>query len=275
MSISVLIVTYRRDAFLAQALRSLQAQTLDDWEAIVVDNGSSRSARRAVESGDDKRFVYVAAPTNLGECGGRNLAFSYSSGEYVCYLDDDDILPPDSLASRLDFYRRHPQCGMIYGEYRRFGGDDNGTIQVGSRAPGFYKSWYDALLARLDYAHADAYYFLRLFNFVRGGTPLIRRRTLETVGLFDERYPVYGDYEMWLRIARSYSIRFLDKEVYHYRVHPASTERRFFADGKDKRWALMICKEYGIRRSLQFSKYRQDISRMWTDERDAGGAQVS
>jgi glycosyltransferase involved in cell wall biosynthesis len=266
--ISVLVTTYHRDSFLFQALRSLCQQTYDDWEAIVVDNASSLATRGLVFQLRDPRILYLSTTHNLGECAGRNLAFSHSHGDLVCYLDDDDLLPPDSLASRIDFISRYPQCGMIYGEYARFGctmAPHRGAIAVDS------KRWCDHVLAEFDYAPDVTYYLLSLLNFVRGGTPLIRRTVFRDVGLFDERYPVYGDYELWLRIARRHAIRFSNRLVYHYRSHPGSTSDRICANEGDKRWALLLCSEHHIRRSIQFAKYKQDIRDLCKVKATVGG----
>src|SRR5882762_9469825 len=113
--ISILITTMKRDDLLREALDSVLAQTYGVWEAVVVDNGKSALTQLLVSEYRDPRLRYVRPPSNLGECSGRNLAFRRSNGQYICYLDDDDLLPKRSLESRLAFYKRHPACGIIYG----------------------------------------------------------------------------------------------------------------------------------------------------------------
>jgi glycosyltransferase involved in cell wall biosynthesis len=262
--ISVLIPTYDRDEFLRQALNSLQAQTFSNWEAIVVDNGGSETTREVTEGINDQRVKYLKASCNLGECGARNLAFEHSTGDYLCYLDDDDILPRHSLESRLRFYEKHPHCGMIYGEYKKFRVDPKEGRQVTSSSNVSYlrKSYYDRLLTRMQYGQQETFYLLKFFNFVRGGTPLIKRSTFENVGLFDEQLPIYGDYEMWLRIASRYSMRFLNDEVYYYRIHDQSTQSRL-SETDNRLSALRLCQKYEIRKSIQFARYHQDVARLW------------
>lgn len=252
--ISVLIPTYNRNSLLREALESLQTQTFSDWEAIIVDNSGNETARSVVDHFQDYRLVYVPCSRNLGECGGRNLAFSYSSGNYICYLDDDDLLPADSLQCRIDFYRRHPDSGMIYADFQRFQ-DIHGTrvlLKENANLPHMRKCYYDHLLERLDYNQKDTFYFLKKFNFVRGGTPLMHRSTLEAVGLFDESLVSYGNYEMWLRIAAQFPIRFLRKVVYYYRQHEGSVLRRTERQVAI-RCAQRICERYDIQSSLQFA----------------------
>jgi glycosyltransferase involved in cell wall biosynthesis len=251
VDVSVLVVTMNRHAFRAEALDSLRRQTHRDWEAVVVDNGA-RKARDVVSAFSDHRVRYVDARTNLGECGGRNLALAKASGRYICYLDDDDLLPDDSIARRLQFYEQHPRAGMVYGRYRTFRVHDGRRVEIDNepREPQFDRRHYDRLLTRLAFAPSDTFYLLKKFNFVRGGTPLIRRETFDAVGPFDATLCQYGDYEMWLRIASRFAIRFLDHEVYLYRMHDGSG--RFRASPEDKRHCTQVLRDrYGIRDHLQ------------------------
>jgi glycosyltransferase involved in cell wall biosynthesis len=264
--ISILITTYNRDEFLEEALRSVLAQTFTNWEGIVVDNGWSTSTQDIVTQYRDERLIYVKAKHNLGECGGRNLAFAHATGDYICYLDDDDLLPKDSLEQRLAFYNDYPLCGMIYGEYARFWMDlgqwrnVNDDTTMPSRCS---KNYYDSLLADANYKQEEILRLLRVFNFVRGGTPLIKRSTLDAVGLFDERFLDHGDYEMWLRIASRYPIRFLDRVVYYYRLHAGSIQIQMSENEEEKQYALILCRKHKIRYNIQFSRYQRDIDTLW------------
>jgi glycosyltransferase involved in cell wall biosynthesis len=263
--ISILIPTWNRDVWLEEALDSLQWQSFANWEAIIVDNGDGSQTKTIAQRYSDPRLTYIKAPRNLGECGGRNLAFAHSSGNFICYLDDDDLLPPDSLSERLEFHNQHRECGMIYGEYRQFQLDCEAGHNLREKPifSHYKKNYYDSLLERLHYDQRDTYYFLKLFNFVRGGTPLIKRSTFETVGLFNEQLPIYGDYEMWLRIASRYPIRFLNKVVYLYRRHKGSISMRMTENAQNKQSALLICLRSGIRRSVCFACYQRDIDQLW------------
>ena len=264
--ISILVTTLNRDSFLAEALASVRSQTFTNWETIVVDNGQGTGAEKVIREIDDPRILYIKANRNLGECGGRNLAFRCASGDFFCYLDDDDLLTSDSLAARLDFYNNHPECGMIYAGYHVVQFDGHAWISFPEPKKGlahFRKSYYDRILLRLEYQPQATYYLLKMFNYVRGGTPLIKRSTLEAVGLFEEGLPVFGDYEMWLRIAARYPIRFLDRTVYTYRLHPDSTSVRLARSEQAKESALFLCRRYGIRRSIQFHEFQADIDRLW------------
>ncbi len=252
--VSVLIPTFNRNAYLHEALDSLQAQTYSHWEAIIVDNSSWGAAHAVVDCRRDPRLKYIRLSQNLGECRGRNIALAASTGSYVCYLDDDDLLPEDSLEIRTAFYREHPHSGMIYADLRRFEVVNAHRIFLADEAPLPYlrKSYYDPLLARLGYGQLETFGLLKAFNFVRGGSPLIRRTTLQDVGGFDENLVAYAPYELWLRIASRYTIRYLNAVVYYYRQHSESTRAATSPD-MAARCAEVICHRYGIQPSLEFA----------------------
>jgi GT2 family glycosyltransferase len=142
---------------------------------------------------------------------------------------------------------------MVHGEYRRFrmDGDRRVELEPGAGPRWRTKSHYDPLLERLGYAREETFYFLKRFNFVRGGTPLVRRAVFDAVGGFDEALANHGDYEMWLRIASRFPIRFLPRVVYLYRAHEGSTQERTPAV-VTARCAERICRRYGIAETLQF-----------------------
>lgn len=263
--ISVLVTTFERNALLAEALVSLQDQDLDDWDAVVVDNGRDEATRAQVRDAADPRIRYVAAPRNLGECAGRNLALRHAHGAYVCYLDDDDRLPEGALSHRLAALRAHPGCAMVYGEYRRIDGRGRPVDgpQVPPAQPYLAKRYYDALLERLGYERRATYGLLKQLNFVRGGTPLLHTAALRALGGFDPRLPVYGDYDLWLRVAARFPICFTDEVVYEYRLHDASVTARADGEASTEASAIRVCAKHTIRRSLQFARHQRAIDRFW------------
>src|SRR5262249_54198362 len=135
------------------------------------------------------------------------------------------------------------------GEYVRFRSDPKLPVT----GPGVSKDpYFDRLLMRVGYERRRTLGILTHYNFVRGGTPLMPRRTLERVGTFDETLAIHGDYEMWLRIVSHYQIRFMNEIVYYYRLHAGSTQAHASA-ALTARCARMICERYGIGNSLQFA----------------------
>lgn len=223
-----------------------------------MDNGFSAETRSVVASCGDARLGYVEARSNLGECGGRNRALQLTTGSHVCYLDDDDLLPRNSLRDRHAFLEAHPECGMIYADYVKLEQIDGEWRR--HRAPYraehyLQKQYYDGILRRVGFDRELTFYFLKHFNFVRGGTPLIRREALDAVGPFDNELGLFGDYELWLRLASRYPIRFLDKVVYIYRVHSGSVSLSMAGTEIARKSALRICQKHSIKNNVHFDDY--------------------
>lgn len=113
---SVIICTYNRAKLLSRALESLLAQTETDWEAIVVDDGSTDATaeivRRHVQKNEHIRYLYH---TNRGSALSRNVGLLASSGLFATFLDSDDMYKPDHLEHRKILLRENPQVELLHG----------------------------------------------------------------------------------------------------------------------------------------------------------------
>ncbi len=110
--VSIITPTYNRAYILKNAIDSIVAQTFDDWELIVMDDGSTDNTKELVESIGDERIVYKRQD-NAGPAAARNRAVGLARGEWVVYLDSDNELLPAYLETMLEHFARHP--GALYG----------------------------------------------------------------------------------------------------------------------------------------------------------------
>ncbi|MEM1334487.1 MAG: glycosyltransferase family A protein [Actinomycetota bacterium] len=193
-----MVTTLNRQDLLPIALRSVQMQSLEDWECIVVDDGSLDDtvavARRFMDA--DPRFRVIRHQSRLGLPAARNTGLAMARAENVCFLDDDDFLLADSLSARLEALRGQPDdvlgafCDWI-----------NTDPHVGLEAFRPEK----ALVERGQIT----------FSSLRSGVPFIatapmlRRRALIGLGGFDETFHRAEDSELWHRALR-FGFRFLD-----------------------------------------------------------------
>ena len=115
---SILIPVYNREQVIAETLESLLAQTFQDWECILVDDGSTDATANITERycTQDKRFRYYkrAAEYKAGGCGARNYAYTLSTGEYIKWLDSDDLLYPELLEKENNKFLTVPDLHMVY-----------------------------------------------------------------------------------------------------------------------------------------------------------------
>jgi glycosyltransferase involved in cell wall biosynthesis len=237
--VSVIVPTHNYARFLPDALESLQAQTCGDWECIVVDDGSTDATRAVVATAtaNDGRVRYVHQP-NRGPSAARNRGVAESVGDYIQFLDADDVLPCTKLEAQIRLMETDPSIGIVYSDTRYF--QDSATNLLSYLVPGPrpsstpYERSSDPLLRALI-GH----------NIMAIEGPLIRRSALTTVGPFEVDLVRMEDWQYWLRCALA-GIRFVadtaaDTAV-RVRVHGDSTTRNLLA---------MHASELGVRRWLE------------------------
>jgi GT2 family glycosyltransferase len=204
--ISLIITTYNRPHLLPRAVRSAQ-QSASDIEVIVVDDGS------VDETGDVCRKLegikYVRSEKNFGVAGARNLGLMESSGEYITFLDDDDVRLPGSLDHQLAVLEAHPSAGMIYGKV--FFGDEECHPKGG-----FYPE---------NCPQGDIFWDILQTNFIPCQSVLFRRECLSRTGLLDETVAGVDDWDLWVRMAEIYSILAIEEPVAVWRQPTAASNQ--------------------------------------------------
>ena len=202
--VSVIIPTHNRAVFLKAAIASVLAQTFEDYELLVVDDGSKDATGEVVKSIQDQRLRYFHHAEAKGGSAARNTGIRNSRGEYLAFLDDDDEWYPQKLHLQVELMDRSPaKVGVIYAGYDRF---DSATGQLGKkRLPRQRGNLWEALLAR---------------NPLTGtSSVLIRRECFEVAGPFDETLTAFQDFDLWLRIAAHYEFDFIPEALHRYRIH--------------------------------------------------------
>jgi glycosyltransferase involved in cell wall biosynthesis len=205
MKVSVVIPTYNHGRYVLQTLKSVFAQTFRDREIIVVNDGSpDDTAARLEPLVKDGRIRYVEQ-ANMGQGAARNRGLQESRGEYIAFLDDDDLWPPDKLAWQVQFLDAQPDTVLVYGDHVRL--DENG---LSSHEPSHAPS-------------GRVYSAFRHRNWIHSpGQTLIRARALHAVGGFDARIWGSDDWEMYLRLSRRGAFQHVPWVALHYRVHDAN-----------------------------------------------------
>jgi glycosyltransferase involved in cell wall biosynthesis len=184
--VTVVIATYNRASLLARAIRSVLAQTMPEWELIVVDDCSTDETEQAVKSFSDERIRYIRHDRKRRVSAARNTGIRCARGEYVAFLDDDDEWLPEKLEKEVAVFRNSEDAvGLVYTGKMVL--DENGKI-VQLRMPTKSGWLYEALL---DY------------EFI--GSPsrvTIKKQVLDRVAGFDEAFLNREDYDLWLRVAK-------------------------------------------------------------------------
>jgi glycosyltransferase involved in cell wall biosynthesis len=202
--VSVIIPSYNCARYVGQSVESVFAQSRQPEEIIVVDDGSTDGTRQALELYRGRiRYIYQE---NRGAAAARNNGIRTATGDFVAFLDADDLWLPEKLEFQMEYFARHPNYGLVYSDMKIF--DESGIIHES------VKQW-------LGMSMPVGYVFRQLFwdTLFIPAAVVCRKACFERAGLFDERLVFCEDYEMWLRIARLFEFGCVDKPLVMYRKH--------------------------------------------------------
>ncbi len=212
-TISIVLPTFNRREFLPSAIESVFAQTLTDWELIIADDGSGADTRTYLRSLEDPPRVQVLYLPHTGRPAAvRNVALRQARGEYVAFLDSDDIWPPMKLEAQIASLRRHPTRKW---SYTRFGLVDAAGNPTGSTHPRGRPAPAGWILERL----------LKGETVVALSSVVVVRQLLEQLGPFDEQLLMCEDDELYFRLAAESEIDVIDETLTLKRRH-----RQHFGD---------------------------------------------
>jgi glycosyltransferase involved in cell wall biosynthesis len=243
--VSIVIPTYNRREYIAAALDSALSQTYPNLEAIVVDDGSTDDTKSEVARYTDPRVKYFFKK-NEGVAVARNFALGRATGEFIAFLDSDDIWLPWKLEAQMELFRRHPEVGLVWtdmstfekpGEllerrflrtyYQAYNEVDIekvcariGTVRdLSAKAPA---EWQDA-----PYLVGDLFTQLFLGNLIHPPTAIIRRERFRQAGGFEPEITGVGgeDHHLYLRICEHGPVALLDAPTILYRLHPTQISR--------------------------------------------------
>jgi glycosyltransferase involved in cell wall biosynthesis len=208
--VSLLLSMYNREAFVAQAIKSVLAQTFRDFELLVWEDASTdRTLAVAREAARDDPRVQIIAGEHAGVVGALNQLASRAQGEYIGWLDSDDALAPLALAETIQVLDSSPDVGMVYTNYI--------TMDEAGKQGGLGKR------CQIPYSKDRLLIDFMTFHF-----RLLRKSLWDKLGGFDPLAETAEDYDLCLRISEVTEIRHVPKALYIYRVHTnsISTQRR-------------------------------------------------
>nr|HPQ82045.1 glycosyltransferase [bacterium] len=187
-AVSVVIPSYNRFSFLVQAIESVLRQSFENWELVVVDDGSTDETRDFLNSMRDPR-VRSVRQENAGVSSARNRGVYESQAEHIAFLDSDDLWLPRKLGVQLDFFGRNPQAAICQTEeiWERRGRRVNPRLRHAKKSG---RIFCDCLPLCI----------------VSPSAVMMRRCAFDELGGFDESLPACEDYDLWLRAALRYEI---------------------------------------------------------------------
>ncbi len=225
--VSVIVPVYNAERYLAEAIGSVIAQSLSDWELLLVDDGSTDASLAIAEdfAARDERIILLSSPHDRrGAAAARNAGIAAARSEFVTFLDSDDLYEPGKLATNVAALDGDPDAAWLYGATRWF------FEQSGSR------DYRERLGVRLDRQYAGPMILNRIILEERGDVPctcgvMIRKSALDAVGGFEERFALYEDQSLWVKLLLAYPVRIVSGCYAAYRQHAASTSSLAAASG--------------------------------------------
>lgn len=199
--VSVIIPTYNRARVIRDAVDSVLAQDFRDFELIVVDDGSTDGTRDILDAyldASDGNFPRIRALTqeNRGVSAARNRGIAAASGQYVAFLDSDDLWFPKKLSTQVAFFEENPEALICQ--------TDEIWIRRGVRVN-----------PKKKHSKPSGMIFEESLGLclVSPSAVLIERSLFDKVGLFDESLPICEDYDLWLRVSCRYPVYLIDQPL--------------------------------------------------------------
>jgi len=212
---------YNGDEFLREAIDSIYAQTYSDWEIIFWDNVSTDNSSNIAKSYDNRLKYHCSnATTLLGEA--RNLAINKANGEYIAFLDCDDLWLPEKLEKQMELIKAWPELGLVYSNCIKLFWPSN-------------KLEDKFLTLKNGPYRGNVLQYLFLENFIPMLTVVVKKSILLEAGGFYEKLNVGTDYDLWFRIAQNYSVDYVQTPLAKYRIHDNSVTQME---------SILACKEH-------------------------------
>ena len=231
--VSVITIFLNGDQFIAEAIESVLAQTYSNWEFLLVDDGSTDRATAIAKDFAARfpgkiRYLEHEAHANRGMSASRNLGLEHARGEYISYLDADDVWRPDKLADQAELLQQYPESAYVYGPlelWRSWTGRPSDIDEIQSLGLGANRVVQPPELLNL---------FLRNEKNIPSGI-MIRSEVLERVGRYDEAFiGMYEDLVVHAKICLAQPVYACAKSWYRYRQHPDSCNAKAWRTGRDR-----------------------------------------
>jgi glycosyltransferase involved in cell wall biosynthesis len=202
--VSVIVPVYNSECYITEAIQSIERQQYQALEVIVIDDHSTdRTAEKLEQFRHLDNLIYYRLDSNIGPSAARNQGIRIASGDFIAFLDADDIWPEGTVINLIDYLNRHPSADIIQGHIQDLWLSDISDY-------------------RLIFSHFGE---PRLsFNL---GSAIFNRELFDRVGLFDEQMRRSEDVDLWVRIReKGVSKAITERVTLFYRRHPYCSLRK-------------------------------------------------
>lgn len=214
--ISVVMPVYNGEKYLRESIDSILDQTLDDFEFIIIDDGSTDSTESIIKSYQDSRIRYIKNEINLGVARTLNRGLDAAKGEYIARMDADDIAVPDRFEKQVAFMDKHKNIAICSGIMEYFG-----EIEM----PECY-TVFGVENMRINMLFDSCLYHPAV---------MMRRSIIETEHYrYDNAFDKVEDYELWTRLMLKHDIDNIPSLLLRYRIHKNQVTKNYTKEHKDR-----------------------------------------
>jgi len=202
--VTVLMSVYNAEAFLRAAIDSILAQTFQDFEFLIINDGSKDKSLKIIKSYNDSRIRLISR-ANKGLTYSLNEGLGLAHGEYIARQDADDISVPERLAKEVAYLDNHPRVGLVGSNYTHM--DARGKTSITTNV----------------FTHPDDLKVcLILCNQYGHGSVMMRRSALDQAGNYDKRVGYVEDYDLWIRLSQVSDVANFEEPLYWWRKSDSS-----------------------------------------------------
>lgn len=210
-TVSTIIPTYNRAHFILEALDSVLAQSWPVDEIIIIDDGSTDETATVLRP-FASRIKYIWQP-NCGPGAARNHGIREARGEFIAFLDSDDIWVNDKMKIQMDFFNEHPHLDFIFGDMANFSmNDNNDSPEIKNQDIHKYFTDHATNIERI----LDC---LIIENVIPTPTVVFRKVCIDQIGFFDENLTIAEDLDFWFKAAQKCRFGFINKVLSKRRKH--------------------------------------------------------
>jgi len=204
--VSVIIPVYNGEKYIEEALESVFTQTFQDFEVIVINDGSTDGTEQRLA----KYFprIRYLLQDNQGQSASRKVGLELAKGSLIAFLDADDVWLPKKLERQVEFTHTHPEYGIVTTDQECFRGDE----VVCPSYKGLFEIANGFILEKIIFGH-----------WISASAALIRRECFDKVEFYSSEPPEFSeDWLMWMQIAAYYPVHFIDEVLVRRRLHAAN-----------------------------------------------------
>lgn len=218
--VSVIIPAYNCGKYLKEAVDSVLNQTYKNVEIIIIDDGSTDDTQKVAEE-FSKKVIYHRQP-HRGAASARNEGIKRASGDFIAFLDADDVWLKEKVARQVMYFEKNPEVGLVYTDLYRL---DAGSNRIISK-------WSDVFPVKEGFVFRD----LIERNFIQTSAVMIKKKVVDEIGFFDEEFKAYEDIDYWVRVAEKFKIGYIPEPLVIYRMFPESLSKKglWMAEGRLK-----------------------------------------